>query len=128
MPPFTRIWGSAEEVIRVFLNAACGWDLTLDDIKDIGLRNYYFNRCLSLREGYSPARDDYLPPRAFDEPVTDKYGTKWVWDRNEFEQEKKKYYVEKLKLTEAGLPPAEEVKRLGLSFVIPVLGPMGVIG
>ncbi len=127
-PPFIQIWGSADEAIRVFLTAACGWNTTIDDLKEITLRNYYFNRCVSLREGYHPAKDDDLPPRAFDEPITDKYGKTWVWERAEFEEEKKRYYVEKLKLTEAGLPPREELKRLGLDFVIPVLDPMGVIG
>lgn len=125
--PFAQIWGSREEVARVFLNAACGWNLTVGDVKDIALRNYYFNRCISLREGYHPSKDDYLPPRAFDEPITDKYGTKWVWDRAEFEEEKKKHYVKNLALTETGLPPREGLKRLGLEFVIPVLEPMAAI-
>ena len=128
IPPFIQIWGSAEEATRIFLNAACGWKLTVEDVKDIELRDYYFNRCISLREGYHPAKDDYFPPRAFDEPITDKYGTTWVWDRAEFEEEKKQYYVNKLKLTEAGLPPREDLKRLGLDFVIPVLDPLGAIG
>jgi aldehyde:ferredoxin oxidoreductase len=123
-----RIWGPDEETARVFLNAVCGWDLTFDDVSDIALRNYYFNRCLSLREGYHPSKDDYLPPRAFDEPITDKYGATWVWDKDKFEAEKKRYYVEILKLTESGLPPAERLKQLGLDFVIPVLEPMDAIG
>ncbi|MFC1942998.1 aldehyde ferredoxin oxidoreductase C-terminal domain-containing protein [Chloroflexota bacterium] len=126
--PFVRIWGSREELARVFLNSACGWNLTVDDIEEITLRNYYFNRCLSLREGYHPSKNDCLPPRGFDEPITDKYGTTWVWDRAEFEEEKKRYYVEILKLTEAGLPPREGLKHLGLDFVIPVLEPIGAIG
>ena len=128
IPPFIQIWGSAEEAIRVFLNAVCGWDSTVDNIKEIALRNYYFNRCVSLREGYHPAKDDRLPPRAFDEPITDKYGTTWVWDRAEFDEEKARHYVEKLKLTEVGLPPRDGLERLGLSFVIPVLEPMGALG
>ena len=128
VPPFVQIWGSREEVARQFLNAVCGWNLTLDDVNDIKLRNYYFNRCVSLREGYHPAKDDYLPPRAFDEPITDKYGKTWVWDKTEWEQEKKKFYVARLKLTEAGLPPREGLKQLGLDFVIPVLEPVNAIG
>lgn len=128
MSPLVQIWGSRDEVARVFLNATCGWDLTLADINDIKLRNYYFNRCVSLREGYHPSRDDYLPPRAFDELITDKYGTKWVWDKSEFEEEKKRFYVKKLELTEDGLPPREGLKRLGLDFVIPVLEPMSAVG
>ncbi len=128
VPPFIQIWGAEEEAIRLFLGAVCGWNLTVDDIKEIALRNYYFNRCLSLREGYHPSKDDYLPPRAFGEPITDKYGTTWVWDKAEFEEEKERYYVEKLKLTKAGLPPREGLKSLGLDFVIPVLEPMDAIG
>ena len=128
IPPFIQIWGSQEEAIRVFLNALCGWELTLADINDITLRNYYFNRCVSLREGYHPAQDDYLPPRAFDEPITDKYGKTWVWDRADFEVEKAQHYVKELKLTETGLPPRAELIRLGLNFVIPVLEPMDAIG
>jgi aldehyde:ferredoxin oxidoreductase len=127
-PPFVQLWGSPEEATRIFLNAVCGWDLSLKDIDDITLRNYYFNRSVSLREGYHPARDDDLPPRAFDEPVTDKYGKTWVWDRADFEEEKVRHYVKALKLTERGLPPREELKRLGLDFVIPVLEPMAAVG
>lgn len=127
-PPFNKIWGSDEEVVRIFTNAVCGWDLTLNEVNDIKLRNYYFNRCVSLREGYNPAKDDYLPARAFDEPITDKYGNVHVWEREEFEKEKKGHYVNTLKLTETGLPPKSGLERLGLDFVIPVLETKGLIG
>lgn len=126
--PFNKIWGLDEEVVRIFTNAVCGWNLTVKDVTDIKMRNYYFNRCVSLREGYHPAKDDYLPPRAFTEPVTDKYGKTWVWDREEFAKEKKRHYVNMLNLTENGLPPGTELQKLGLDFVIPVLEPMNAIG
>jgi aldehyde:ferredoxin oxidoreductase len=128
LPPFIQIWGFENEVYRIFLNAVCGWDLTLQDVKDIALRNYYFNRCVSLREGYHPAKDDYLPPRAYEEPITDKYGRTWVWGKAEFEEAKRKYYLEELELTEAGLPPRKGLKRLGLDFVIPKLESLGAVG
>ncbi|MFH0846713.1 MAG: aldehyde ferredoxin oxidoreductase N-terminal domain-containing protein [Chloroflexota bacterium] len=126
--PWVQIMGSREEVARQLLNPVCGWNLSLNDVNDIKMRNYYFNRCVSLREGYHPAKDDYLPPRAFSEPITDKYGNTHVWKKDEWEQEKKKYYVSTLKLTEGGLPPRAELKRLGLDFVIPVLDPMNAVG
>jgi len=69
-----------------------------------------------------------LPPWAFDEPITDKYGTTWVWDKDKFQSEKEKYYVNVLELTEAGLPPRHGLERLGLDFVIPVLDPLDAIG
>jgi aldehyde:ferredoxin oxidoreductase len=127
MVPFTQIWGSEREAVAVFLNAVCGWNLSVDDVNNIALRNYYFNRCVSMREGYDPLKDDYLPERAFDEPIKDKYGTTWVWDRDEFEKEKKKYYVEILKLSEKGLPPREGMIKLGLEFAIPVLESLGTM-
>jgi aldehyde:ferredoxin oxidoreductase len=123
-----RTIGSNEEIARQYLNAACGWDLSAQDVADIALRNHYFNRSISLREGYHPSKDDYLPPRAFDEPITDKYGKTWVWGRDEFEHEKKKFYVNSLKLTEGGLPPRGGLEGLGLGFVIPTLEAMGALG
>jgi aldehyde:ferredoxin oxidoreductase len=128
LPPFIEIWGSEYEADRLFLNAACGWNLNVEEIKDIALRTFYFNRCISLREGYHPSKDDYLPPRAFDEPITDKYGKTWVWDKAEFEEQKRKYYVEELELTEDGLPPRKGLERLGLDFVIPKLEAMDAVG
>jgi aldehyde:ferredoxin oxidoreductase len=127
VPPFAQIWGSMEEAVKVFLEAACGWSLTVDDIKTISRRNYYFNRCISLREGYLPSKDDILPPRAFDEPIADKYGTSWVWGREEFESAKKDFYRDKLGLTPEGLPGREQLEQLELDFVIPVLKPMGLM-
>ena len=128
VPPFAQIWRTEEEAVKTFLGAVCGWDITVADLNDIALRNFYFNRCVSLREGYHPSKDDYLPPRAFDEPIADKYGTTWVWDHAEFETAKKNYYVDTLKLTQGGLPPREELERLGLDFVISVLEPMNAVG
>ncbi|MBI4285232.1 MAG: hypothetical protein HY670_04960 [Chloroflexi bacterium] len=127
-PPFRAIWGSEEEAARLFLNAACGWDITADDVKEIELRSYYLNRSVSLKHGYHPQKDDYFPPRAFDEPIKDKYGKTWVWERAQFEKEKKGHYVGALKLTEEGLPPGDGLKRLGLDFIIPVLEPLQAIG
>ncbi len=128
IPPFIRIWGFENEVFRVFLNGVCGWDLGIEEVKDIALRNYYFNRCISLREGYHPSKDDYLPPRAFEEPITDKYGKTWVWDRAHFEQEKRLYYTETLNLTSEGLPPRKELARLGLDFLMPKMEQLGALG
>lgn len=127
-PPFEKIWGSLPEAARLFLNAAAGWNLTPEQLEDIMVRNYYLGRCMSLREGYHPAKDDYLPQRAYDEPITNKYGKTFSLTKEQVEQEKKEFYVKSLRLTETGLPPRSELQRLGLEFVIPVLDPMKAIG
>lgn len=126
--PVGAIWGSREECVRQYLNAVCGWDLTLDDIKMIGLRNFMFERSFSLREGYRPSRDNKIPERAFDLPITNKYGDTFLLDREWFERALKSYYIDALQLSEEGLPTRGLLTKLGLDFVIPVLGPMDVIG
>ncbi len=110
------------------MNAVCGWNLTPDDMSKIALRDFMFERCFSLREGYRPSGDNRLPDRAFDLPITDKYGKQYVLDRNWFEKALRTYYVETLKLNEEGLPKRDLLTELGLDFVIPVLDPMGLIG
>ena len=126
--PYNAIWGPPNEVARIFINTACGWELTPEEINDIVQRNNLFSRCVSLREGYHPDKDANLPQRAFDEPVTNKYGRTWVWTKEEWEEEKKNYFINALGLTGRGLPPEAELTRLGLEFVIPVLEPLDAVG
>ena len=126
--PYNAIWGPPSEVARIFINTACGWDLTPDDINHIAQRNACLNRCVSLREGYHPDKDSNLPQRAFDEPVTNKYGKTWVWKREEWEEEKKNYFVNALGLTERGLPAKTELQSLGLDFVISTLESIDAVG
>jgi aldehyde:ferredoxin oxidoreductase len=126
--PFNAIWGPPNEVARIFINTACGWNMGPDDIQGIVRRNDVFSRCISLREGYHPDKNAVLPERAFDEPVTNKYGKTSVWKRDEWEDAKKKYYINVLGLSERGFPKREDLKTLGLEFVIPVLEAVGVLG
>lgn len=126
--PAREIWGSVNECARQYLNAACGWNLSLDDLQRIALRNFMFERCFSLREGYDPSTDNTIPDRAFTLPITNKYGETYVLDREWFNQALKSYYVVMLQLTEEGLPPRELLTELGLDFVIPVLEPLKGIG
>ena len=127
-PAHTAIWGDDYEVARVFMNPVCGWNLTKQDVEDATLRNFYFGRAVSMREGYHPDKDDGLCPRAFDQPIKDKYGKEYVWTREDWATQVKEYYVKTLKLTETGLLPRAELQRLGLDFLIPVLDPMKCIG
>ena len=126
--PFYAIWGPPNEVARIFINTAAGWELTPDDINDIVQRNDYLSRSFSLRQGYRPERDSNLPPRAFDEPVTNKYGDTWVWTREEWEKERNHFFVNALRLSERGLPQRAELQRLGLDFIISELEPLDAIG
>jgi aldehyde:ferredoxin oxidoreductase len=125
--PFYSIWGPPNEVARIFLNAATGWDLAPVQLDSIARRIGYLSRCVSLREGFHPDRHAGLPQRAFEEPVTNKYGTVSVWTREKWEAAKKKFYVERLGLSDRGLPTKTELTKSGLEFVIPTLEPLNAV-
>jgi len=125
--PVYGVWGPPNEVTRTLLNAATGWEVNAAEIEDISQRISLLARCLSLREGFDPQKHARLPERAFDEPVTSKYGVRSVWTREEWEATKRKFYVDRLRLSEKGLPRRGELVRLGLDFTIPVLEALGVV-
>ena len=124
--PAARVWGSLEEGIQQYVNAVCGWNLTIDDINTIALRNYMLERCYCLREGYRPAVNNKLPERAFEQPITSKHGETFVLDREEFAKLMKDYNVNALHLTEDGLPQRDLLKKCGLDFVLPTLDQLGL--
>jgi len=77
-------------------------------------------RCLSIREGYVPARDDILPDRFFDEVIYGKYGESKVLDRKKFLETREKTYLG-FGLNGKGIPSRKTLKDLDMEFVIPVL-------
>ncbi len=124
--PAGQVWGSLEEGIRQYVNAVGGWNLTLEEVHAIALRNYMFERSYCLREGYRPSIHNKVPARAFDQPISNKYGETAVLNRDEFEERLKDYYVNALHLTEDGLPPKDLLKKLDLDFVIPTIEQLGL--
>ena len=124
-------FGSWEEAVRLFLNAACGWNMTINDVWDMTWRYYFFNRAISHREGFNVplGSADVLPIRAYTEIVTDKYGTKYKINEPYWRSTEWPDFMEKeCRLNRDGSLRRSELVRLGLDFVIPVLDPLGVIG
>jgi aldehyde:ferredoxin oxidoreductase len=124
-------FGSWEEAVRLFLNAACGWNMTINDVWDMTWRYYFFNRAISHREGFNVplGSADVLPIRAYTEIVTDKYGTKYKINEPYWRSTEWPDFMEKeMHLNRDGSLRRSELLRLGLDFVIPVLDPLGVIG
>ena len=120
------IFGSTTECIRQYLNAICGWELTLKDLSHIEERNKLLGRCFSLREGFIPLKDDILPDRCFEEVLVDKYGNKLMLDKNWYLTELERYYTAN-NLSQRGFPTKEHLKQLELNYVIPVLESIGSI-
>jgi aldehyde:ferredoxin oxidoreductase len=64
-------WGT-HDVLRLSaesINAATGWDLTRDDLFQVGLRLMHLERAFNIRHGLTPEDDWNVTPRLIDAPV-----------------------------------------------------------
>ncbi len=119
-PVIKEVFGSVDNWAIEMLKAACGWELSREEWDKIVHRITILERCYSIREGHVPSRDDTIPDRFFDEVIYNKYGVPKVLDRNEFSNERKKWYST-VGLSEEGIPSRKYLEELGIGFVIPVL-------
>lgn len=102
------------------LEGACGWKVSEKEWRHWELRTMFMERCVSIREGLVPTRDDILPDRFFDEVIYNKYGAPKILDREQFLDMRKKTYWG-LGLNEEGIPPKKTLIELDMEFVIPTL-------
>ena len=119
-PSIQAIFGGFENYAREMLKAACGWEVTAEEWRDMMRRVTFIERCYSMREGYLPVRDDLLPERFFTETIFNKYGDPKVSNRDEFMAERKKMYLSH-ELDADGIPPQELLRKIGMDFVIPMM-------
>jgi aldehyde:ferredoxin oxidoreductase len=114
------VFGSFANWARPMLEGAAGWKLTEEDWKNLVLRASIMERCVSIREGYVPSRDDVLPDRFFDETIYSKYGEPKILGREKFLEMRKKAYLS-FGLNEEGVPSEKTLESLEMEFVIPTL-------
>ncbi len=95
--------------IAQLINSVTGWQLSEDDVLQIGERIWTIERLYNIREGFSKT-DDTLPDRFFEEP-----GSNGIppLDRNLFDQALSLYY-QKREWTNEGIPRDSLKQRLGL--------------
>ena len=115
-----KVFGSVGNWARIMLSATGGWELSAQDWDDQVLKASFMERCMCIREGYVPTRDDTLPDRFFEETIYSKYGEPKILDRVKFLEMRRKTYLS-FGLTEEGVPPKKKLEELGMGFVIPVL-------
>jgi len=117
--PLESVFGLNNFAVQA-LPAATGWELDLEEWKNMLQRLRLMERCNCIREGYRPTRDDVMPDRFFEETIYNKYGEAKILDRETFIREREKTYLE-FGLTPQGLPQRDQLEKLGMDFVIPVL-------
>jgi aldehyde:ferredoxin oxidoreductase len=97
------------------VQAVTGWDVTLDELMELGERRINLMRAFNTREGFT-RKEDALPAKFF-EPLKGTGPTAGVAvDKVQFEAALDQYY-QMMRWTENGIPTSARLAELGLEWV-----------
>jgi aldehyde:ferredoxin oxidoreductase len=116
--PAPRSYILSEEVVES-VNAATDWDITLEDLLEIGERATNMARVFNAREGFT-RKDDALPERLFT-PLGNGALKGEVFPRDEFESALTVLYNLKGWDPETGIPTRERLEALSLGWAADLL-------
>lgn len=110
--PSWQLYGS--ELLPELVQAATGWDVTLDELMMVGARRLNLMRAFNTREGFTRA-DDRLPPRLY-EPLLGGLTGGLVLSKAELERALDSYYAMAGWDIATGHPTPQRLQELGLGW------------
>ncbi len=116
---FMAILLSAGEIVDL-VQAATGWDFTLDEFRKCGERLQTMARAYCAREGMR-REHDLLPGRLMLDPLPDGHAQGMVLDRPSLEMLKDAYYELRGWDLATGVPTPAKLHELDLDYLIPQL-------
>lgn len=111
--PAWQLYGPLELI--TFCKAACDWDVTIDELQEIGERRINMMKLFNFKLGFT-RKDDKLPKKAYI-PIEYTEGEIAQITPEQFENALTTYYRYAGWDTETGIPTEETIKRLGLEWV-----------
>jgi aldehyde:ferredoxin oxidoreductase len=112
--PSWQLYGPAE--MAEILQAATGWDVSVEEIMQVGERRLNMMRAFNAREGFT-RREDSLPKKFF-KPLQGTGPTAGVaWNETDLEHAKDVYFKLAGWDVSSGLPTAEKLAELSLDWV-----------
>ncbi len=112
--PTWELYGPLE--MAEILSAGTGWDVTVDEIMEVGERRLNMLRAFNAREGFT--REDDTLPKKFFKPLQGKGPTAGVaWKEEDLEHVKDVYYQLAGWDVSTGNPTPEKLKELKLDWV-----------
>jgi aldehyde:ferredoxin oxidoreductase len=98
------------------INAATGWQYTMQEFMLLGERRINLMKAFNAREGFS-SKDDMLPKRLFEDPMQDKGPRKGaVVDKANFLKQRENYYRLNGWDPKTGNPTEVKMRELGLDW------------
>ena len=112
--PGWQLYGPQE--MADLLSAATGWDVTVDEIQEIGQRRLNLLRAFNAREGLRRDRDT-LPKKLFKKALEGGRSDGLVLDRSELEAAIDSYFKQAGWDVESGVPTRRTLQDIGLGWV-----------
>lgn len=112
-------WGASwtlygpQDIVQM-VGAVTGWDMSIDEILEVGERRLAMMRLFNQREGFD-SKDDSLPTKFFNQPLKGGVSDGVVVDEEEFNAALKEYYRQSGWDEATGHPTAQTLNRLGLN-------------
>lgn len=103
------------------VKAVTGWDVTLQELLEVGERRVNMMRAFNAREGITSDQDK-LAAKFFDRPLKGGLSDGWKVDKAPFEAALQEYYRRCGWDESSGVPKRETLERLGLDWVADQLG------
>jgi aldehyde:ferredoxin oxidoreductase len=113
--PAPRSFIQPEDVLAA-IKAVTGWDVTMDELLQIGERATNMARIFNTREGFS-RKDDSLPERLF-QPLENGALEGHAMPRDEFEQALTQLYLLKGWDPKTGSPTQKRLEELSLGWAV----------
>lgn len=105
-----------QEHLLDILNAAAGWELTMEDLKRAAERNIILERAINARYGFR-RKDDYLPERFLKEPGRSEIDDRIAEPFRDFEERLDWYYEYTGIDRETGIPLISRLNQLEMPNV-----------
>ncbi|TAK13495.1 MAG: aldehyde:ferredoxin oxidoreductase [Anaerolineae bacterium] len=112
--PAWQLYGPDQTVETV--RAITGWDVTIDEIQELGERRLNMLRAFNAREGLD-RKEDKLPAKLFKKALKGGASDGFKLDEDEFEAALDTYYEQSGWDVETGNPSRPTLERLGLGWV-----------
>ena len=116
------VWGPSwqlygpEHMVNM-IKAVTGWDVSMEELLEVGERRLNLMRAFNAREGITRERDT-LPEKFFDKPLQGGPTDGWEVDKDVFEKALTEYYHQCGWDEETGNPTRDSLARLGLAWVV----------
>ena len=115
------VWGPSWQLygpdhMVQMIQAVTGWDVTVEELLELGERRLNLMRMFNAREGFDCAQDT-LPEKFFQKPLKGGPTEGWKIDRDEFETALKEYFIQCGWDEVSGNPTLETLNRLKLGWL-----------